>query len=106
MLNMFNFEQLVAQTIQLAQTGNKLHGNKLHVWTGLNVYLQKIDNVRCQALVTFTQAAVKNMTAERETGRTITCRIVILTAFITGSINFKETLLIPALSIQRRDLCD
>jgi len=33
MLNMFNFEQLVAQTIglQLAQTGNKLH-----VWTGLN----------------------------------------------------------------------
>ena len=37
MLNMFNFEQLVAQTLQLAQTGNKLHGNKLHVWTGLNV---------------------------------------------------------------------
>ena len=35
-LNMFNFEQLVAQTIQLAQTGNKLHGNKLHVWTELN----------------------------------------------------------------------
>ena len=36
MLNMFNFEQLVAETMQLAQTGNKLHGNKLHVWTGLN----------------------------------------------------------------------
>jgi len=36
MLNMFKFEQLPAQTIQLAQTGNnKLHGNKLHVWTGL-----------------------------------------------------------------------
>ena len=35
MLNMFNFEQLVAQTIQLAQTGNKVHGNTLHVWTGL-----------------------------------------------------------------------
>ena len=35
MLNMFNFEQLVAQTIQLAETGNKLHGNELHVWKGL-----------------------------------------------------------------------
>jgi len=27
--------QFVAQTTQLAQTGNKLHGCKLHVWTGL-----------------------------------------------------------------------
>ena len=26
MLNIFNFEQLVAQTIELAQTGKKLHG--------------------------------------------------------------------------------